>query len=385
MDDMDMAMAMVSFDDLDQVLAMSPSSSATSSAPVAAAQPAAAGSSSDDEAAAICADLRRGPWTADEDILLVNYIAVHGEGRWNSLARSAGLKRTGKSCRLRWLNYLRPDVRRGNITAEEQLLILDLHSRWGNRWSKIAQHLPGRTDNEIKNYWRTRVQKHARHLRCDVNSASFRHVVRHVWMPRLRERVQAAAGRDAGAGCGGGVQSPAAAPLVPVVVEAPAATTTASAPSACYDYYDGRQLLQPQAGVVAASEADHCRRQYCSEPACQMAAAAAMALSPDDASSALRRPSSSTLTADDTSHDYAGVYAYTSAAAATPTNDNQGCRQMTTDDDVFAGTALSELLATSGRDDDSSSASMIGLPEFGFGDLEDGLWSLDDLCLQQLC
>ncbi|KAG0516793.1 hypothetical protein BDA96_09G034000 [Sorghum bicolor] len=341
MDDMDMAMAMVSFDDLDQVLAMSPSSSATSSAPVAAAQPAAAGSSSDDEAAAICADLRRGPWTADEDILLVNYIAVHGEGRWNSLARSAGLKRTGKSCRLRWLNYLRPDVRRGNITAEEQLLILDLHSRWGNRWSKIAQHLPGRTDNEIKNYWRTRVQKHARHLRCDVNSASFRHVVRHVWMPRLRERVQAAAGRDAGEGCGGGVQSPAAAPLVPVVVEAPAATTTASAPSACYDYYD--------------------------------------------ASSALRRPSSSTLTADDTSHDYAGVYAYTSAAAATPTNDNQGCRQMTTDDDVFAGTALSELLATSGRDDDSSSASMIGLPEFGFGDLEDGLWSLDDLCLQQLC
>ncbi|KAL0288079.1 UNVERIFIED_CONTAM: Transcription factor [Sesamum calycinum] len=97
-------------------------------------------------------DLRRGPWTVEEDFTLINYIAHHGEGRWNSLARSAGLKRTGKSCRLRWLNYLRPDVRRGNITLEEQLLILELHSRWGNRWSKIAQHLPGRTDNEIKNY-----------------------------------------------------------------------------------------------------------------------------------------------------------------------------------------------------------------------------------------
>ncbi|XP_020573454.1 myb-related protein 340-like [Phalaenopsis equestris] len=106
-------------------------------------------------------ELRRGPWTVEEDLILTNYISKHGEGRWNYLAKCAGLKRTGKSCRLRWLNYLRPDVRRGNITAEEQLLILELHSRWGNRWSKIAQHLPGRTDNEIKNYWRTRLQKHA--------------------------------------------------------------------------------------------------------------------------------------------------------------------------------------------------------------------------------
>ncbi|XP_066363833.1 transcription factor MYB2-like [Miscanthus floridulus] len=374
---MDMDMAMVSFDeDLDQVLAaaMSPGSSATSSAPVPAAAPPAvvAGSSEDDEeaAATASADLRRGPWTVDEDILLVNYIAAHGEGRWNSLARSAGLKRTGKSCRLRWLNYLRPDVRRGNITAEEQLLILDLHSRWGNRWSKIAQHLPGRTDNEIKNYWRTRVQKHARHLRCDVNSASFRHIVRHVWMPRLRERAQA--DRD-----------DQLAPQAPVAVVQAPATTTASAPPACYNYYGygSQHLVQHQGahhGLPAAGEAHH---QYYNEPAGQTAAA--MALSPDDASSALRPLS---LTTDDASHD-AATYAYTSAATATPTNDDQGCGPTTTDDDVFAGTTWSELLATAtgGPDDDSSSMSMISLPNFGFGDLDDGLWSLDDLCLQQLC
>ncbi|RRT76768.1 hypothetical protein BHE74_00030624 [Ensete ventricosum] len=141
-------------------------------------------------------DLRRGPWTVEEDVVLVNYIAVHGEGRWNSLARCAGLRRTGKSCRLRWLNYLRPDVRRGNITPEEQLLILELHSRWGNRWSKIAQHLPGRTDNEIKNYWRTRVQKHAKQLKCDVNSKQFKDVMRYLWIPRLVERIRAASGNS---------------------------------------------------------------------------------------------------------------------------------------------------------------------------------------------
>ncbi|KAE8731021.1 MYB108 protein [Hibiscus syriacus] len=145
-------------------------------------------------------ELKRGPWTVEEDFKLINYISIHGEGRWNSLAHSAGLKRTGKSCRLRWLNYLSPDIRRGNITQEEQLLILQLHSKWGNRWSKIAQHLPGRTDNEIKNYWRTRVQKHAKQLKCDVNSKQFQDTLRYQWMPRLVERIQADATGNAGAG-----------------------------------------------------------------------------------------------------------------------------------------------------------------------------------------
>ncbi|KAG6478512.1 MYB-like transcription factor EOBII [Zingiber officinale] len=123
-------------------------------------------------------ELRRGPWTVDEDLLLVNYVAQHGQGRWNALALSAGLKRTGKSCRFRWLNYLRPNVRRGNITPEEQLIIVELHSQWGNRWSKIARFLPGRTDNEIKNYWRTRVKKHVKQLRCDASSRAFKDAMR---------------------------------------------------------------------------------------------------------------------------------------------------------------------------------------------------------------
>nr|AFH03062.1 R2R3-MYB transcription factor MYB10 [Epimedium sagittatum] len=103
--------------------------------------------------------LNRGAWTSTEDKLLKDYIRVHGEGKWRSLPPRAGLKRCGKSCRLRWLNYLRPDIKRGNITHDEEELIIRLHKLLGNRWSLIAGRLPGRTDNEIKNYWNTNLAK----------------------------------------------------------------------------------------------------------------------------------------------------------------------------------------------------------------------------------
>ncbi|KAK2968308.1 hypothetical protein RJ640_021695 [Escallonia rubra] len=136
--------------------------------------------------------VKKGTWTKEEDSKLRDYIAVHGEGRWSTVALRAGLKRTDKSCRLRWFNYLRPNLRHGNITLEEQLTILQLHSRWGNRWAKIAEQLPGRTDNEIKNFWRTRVQKQAnKQLHCDVNSIKFRHAMHHLWLPRLTEQILA--------------------------------------------------------------------------------------------------------------------------------------------------------------------------------------------------
>ncbi|KAM5580092.1 transcription factor MYB114 [Rosa sericea] len=101
----------------------------------------------------------KGKWTPQEDEKLTEAIAVHGAKKWTSLAPKAGLNRHGKSCRLRWVNYLRPNLKRGDISDQEEDMIIRLHKLLGNRWSLIAGRLPGRTDNEIKNYWNTHLSK----------------------------------------------------------------------------------------------------------------------------------------------------------------------------------------------------------------------------------
>ncbi|KAG9453651.1 hypothetical protein H6P81_006555 [Aristolochia fimbriata] len=117
-------------------------------------------------------ETRKGPWTEQEDLRLVFFVGIFGERRWDFIAKVSGLNRTGKSCRLRWVNYLHPGLKRGRMTPQEERLVLELHSRWGNRWSRIARRLPGRTDNEIKNYWRTHMRKKAQERKRNLSPSS---------------------------------------------------------------------------------------------------------------------------------------------------------------------------------------------------------------------
>lgn len=85
--------------------------------------------------------LKKGPWTSAEDAILVDYVKKHGEGNWNAVQKHSGLSRCGKSCRLRWANHLRPNLKKGAFTSEEERLIIELHAKMGNKWARMAAHV----------------------------------------------------------------------------------------------------------------------------------------------------------------------------------------------------------------------------------------------------
>ncbi|TYI33554.1 hypothetical protein ES332_A04G141900v1 [Gossypium tomentosum] len=107
--------------------------------------------------------LKKGPWTPEEDLKLINYIQIHGAGHWRNLPKNAGLQRCGKSCRLRWTNYLRPDIKRGRFSFEEEETIIQLHSVLGNN-DEVGVYKFILSVNQVvrhclSNYWNTHIRK----------------------------------------------------------------------------------------------------------------------------------------------------------------------------------------------------------------------------------
>ncbi|KAG2260954.1 hypothetical protein Bca52824_080248 [Brassica carinata] len=128
------------------------------------------------EAATKKEEIKKGPWKAEEDEVLINHVKRYGPRDWSSIRSKGLLQRTGKSCRLRWVNKLRPNLKNGcKFSAEEEKTVIDLQSQFGNKWARIATYLPGRTDNDVKNFWSSRLKRLARilHNSSDASSSCF--------------------------------------------------------------------------------------------------------------------------------------------------------------------------------------------------------------------
>ncbi|CAH8381103.1 unnamed protein product [Eruca vesicaria subsp. sativa] len=120
-------------------------------------------------------EIKKGPWKAEEDEVLINHVNRYGPRDWSSIRSKGLLQRTGKSCRLRWVNKLRPNLKNGcKFSAEEERTVIELQAEFGNKWARIATYLPGRTDNDVKNFWSSRIKRLARifHNSSDASTSS---------------------------------------------------------------------------------------------------------------------------------------------------------------------------------------------------------------------
>lgn len=114
-------------------------------------------------------NITKGPFTAEEDQQIINYVAQNGPRGWPRITTILP-NRSSKQCRERWFNHLDPSVKKVQWTPEEDNLIYQQHKQLGPKWSAIAKMIPGRTDNAIKNRWNSSISKR---LQIDANGNEF--------------------------------------------------------------------------------------------------------------------------------------------------------------------------------------------------------------------
>ena len=124
-------------------------------------------------------------WRAEEDALLRAYVKQYGPREWNLVSQrmNTPLNRDAKSCLERWKNYLKPGIKKGSLTEEEQRLVIRLQAKYGNKWKKIAAEVPGRTAKRLGKWWEVfkekqeRQKKEINRIANPINDSKYEHIL----------------------------------------------------------------------------------------------------------------------------------------------------------------------------------------------------------------